>query len=91
MGQAISYRWNHWPALERFLEHGEVELNHNLVENVMHSTAIGKKNWLFFGSAEAATPSAVMDTLIANCRLRGVELHAYLKDVLERLLRMTSR
>ena len=31
MGQAISYALNQWPALERFLEHGEVEIDNNLV------------------------------------------------------------
>jgi transposase len=91
MGQAISYALNQWPTLERFLEHGEVEIDNNLVENAIRPTAIGKKNWLFFGSAEAGQRSAVMYTLIANCRLHGVEPYAYLKDVLERLPRTTNR
>jgi transposase len=42
MGQAISYALNQWPLLERFLEHGEVELDNNLVENAIRPTAIGK-------------------------------------------------
>jgi hypothetical protein len=91
MGQAISYALNQWPTLEPFLEHGEVELDNNLVENAIRPTAIGKKNWLFFGSAEAGQRSAVMYTLVANCRLHGVEPYAYLKDVLERLPRTTNR
>ena len=91
MGQAISYTLNQWPTLERFLEHGEVEIDNNLVENAIRPTAIGKKNWLFFGSAEAGQRSAVMYTLIANCRLHGVEPYAYLKNVLERLPRTTNR
>jgi transposase len=91
MGQAISYALNQWPTLERFLEHGEVEIDNNLVENAIRPTAIGKKNWLFFGSAEAGQRSAVMYTLIANCRLHGVEPYAYLKAVLERLPRTTNQ
>lgn len=91
MGQAISYALNQWPTLERFLEHGEVELDNNLVENAIRPTAIGKKNWLFFGSAEAGQRSAVMYTLVANCRLHGVEPYAYLKAVLERLPRTTNQ
>jgi transposase len=91
MGQAISYALNQWPSLERFLKHGEVEIDNNLVENAIRPTAIGKKNWLFFGSAEAGQRSAVMYTLIANCRLHGVEPYAYLKDVLERLPRTTNQ
>jgi len=91
MGQAISYTLNQWPALERFLEHGEVEIDNNLVENAIRPTAIGKKNWLFFGSEEAGQRSAVMYTLIANCRLHGVEPYTYLKDVLERLPTTTNQ
>jgi transposase len=91
MGQAISYALNQWATLERFLDHGEVEIDNNLVENAIRPTAIGKKNWLFFGSEEAGERSAVIYTLIQNCRMHGVEPYAYLKDVLERLPTMTNQ
>jgi transposase len=91
MGQAIGYALNQWPVLERFLEHGEVEIDNNLVENAIRPTALGKKNWLFFGSEEAGARSAVMYTLIENCRLHGVEPYTYLKDVLERLPTTTNQ
>jgi hypothetical protein len=42
MGQAISYALNQWPTLARFLDHGEVEIDNNLVENAIRPTAIGK-------------------------------------------------
>jgi transposase len=66
-------------------------MRHNLVENAIRPTAVGKKNWLFFGSEEAGQRSAVMYTLIENCRLHGVEPYGYLKDVLQRLPRCTNR
>jgi transposase len=91
MGKAISYAVNQWSNLERFLEHGEVEIDNNKVENAIRPTAIGKKNWLFFGSEEAGERSAVIYTLIENCRMHGVEPYAYLKDVLERLPTMTNQ
>lgn len=91
MGQAIGYTLNQWPALERFLNHGEVEIDNNLVENAIRPTAVGKKNWLFFGSEEAGQRSAVMYTLIENCRMHGVEPYTYLKDLLERLPRTTNQ
>jgi len=91
LGQAIGYALNQWPALARFLDHGEVEIDNNLVENAIRPTALGKKNWLFFGSEEAGQRSAVMYTLIENCRLHGVEPYAYLKDVLQRLPHTTNR
>jgi hypothetical protein len=91
MGQALGYALNQWPALERFLDHGEVEIDNNLVENAIRPTAVGKKNWLFFGSEEAGQRSAVIYTLIENCRLHEVEPYAYLKDVLQRLPHTTNQ
>jgi transposase len=91
MGQAISYALNQWATLERFLDHGEVEIDNNQVENAIRPTAIGKKNWLFFGSEEAGQRSAVLYTLIENCRRHGVEPYTYLKDVLERLPSTTNQ
>jgi hypothetical protein len=77
--------------LARFLEHGEVDLDNNLVENAIRPTPVGKKNWLFFGSEAAGRRNATVYTLIQNCWLHGVEPQAYLKDVLERLPRMTNQ
>jgi hypothetical protein len=91
MGQAIGYALNQWPLLEGFLEYGEVEIDNNLVENAIRPTAVGKKNWLFFGSEEAGQRSAVIYTLIANCRMHGVEPYTYLKDVLQRLPTATNQ
>ena len=71
--------------LSRIVEHGEVEWTNNLVENKIRPTALGKKNFMFFGSEEAGQGNAVVYTLIANCRLHGVEPCEYLKDVLTRL------
>jgi len=90
LGQAICYALNQWPALEGFLAHGEVEVDNNLVENAIRPTAVGRKNWLIFDSAEAGTRNAVVFTLVQNCRMHGVNPYEYLNDVRERLPRMTN-
>jgi transposase len=91
MGEAISYALNQWPAFERFLEHGEVEIDNNLVENAIRPTTVGKKNWLFFGSDQPGARNAVVFTLIDNCRMHGVDPCGYLENVLEQLPRTTNR
>ena len=48
-------------------------------------TAVGKKNWLFFGHAEAGERSAIIYTIIESCRRLGIDPYAYLRDVLTRL------
>src|SRR6185437_2756741 len=53
MGKAIDYALGQWPSLQLFLEDGRLEIDNNLCENAIRPTAVGKKNWLFIGEAEA--------------------------------------
>ena len=77
LGEAIGYILNQWPAPARIVEHGKVEWTNNLVENKIRPTALGKKNWMFFGSEGAGERNAIVYTLIANCRLHGIEPRDY--------------
>ena len=79
------------PGLEVYLEDGRIEIDNNGVENAIRPTALGKKNWLFIGEADAGDRGAILYTIIESCRRRGVEPFAYLKDVLTRLPRMTNK
>jgi transposase len=60
------------------------------VENAIRPTAVGKKNWLFIGEAEAGHRGAILYTLVESCRRRGIEPLAYLRDALTRLPKMTT-
>jgi transposase len=91
LGGAIDYALGQWPTLEVYLDDGRVELDNNLVENAIRPTALGKKNWLFIGDADAGQRSAIIYTIIENCRRRGLDPFAYLRDVLTRLPHMTNR
>ena len=88
MGRAITYVLDQWPALERFLEDGRLEIDNNTVENAIRPTAVGKKNWLFIGAAEAGQRGAILYTIVESCRRRGLDPLAYLRDVLTRLPKM---
>jgi len=85
MGQAIAYTLNLWPLLGVYLNDGRVEIDQNLVENAIRPTALGKKNWLFIGDAEAGQRSAILYTVVECCRRRGLDPYAYLRDILTRL------
>ena len=91
LGSAMDYALNQWPTLEVFFKDGRVEIDNNLVENAIRPTAIGKKNWLFIGQAEAGERSAIIYTVIESCRRRELNPYAYLKDVLTRLPNMTNK
>ena len=70
---------------------GYVQIDETPVENAIRPTAIGKKNWLFIGEAEAGQRSAILFTIIEACRSRGIDLQTYLRYVLTRLPTMTNR
>ena len=91
MGKAVAYTLTLWPHLQEFLEDGRVEIDNNQVENAIRPTAIGKKNWLFIGEADAGQTSAILFTIIEACRSRQIDPWEYLRDVLTRLPSMTNR
>ena len=90
LGLAIEYALGQWQTLDVYLADGKVEIDNNLVENAIRPTALGKKNWLFMGDADAGDRGAIPYTVIESCRRRGIAPYAYLKDVLTRLPKMTN-
>ena len=90
LGSALDYTLGQWSTLEVYLTDGRIEIDNNLVENAIRPTALGKKNWLFIGEAQAGERSAILYTVIESCRRRGLDPYAYLRDVLTRLPRMTN-
>ena len=91
LGTAIDYALGQWRSLEIYLADGRVEIDNNLVENAIRPTAIGKKNWLFVGEADAGQRSAIIYTVIETCRRQGLNPYQYLREVLSRLPNMTNR
>ena len=91
LGAAIGYALGLWDELVRFRDDGRLEIDNNLVENAVRPTAIGKKNWLFIGHPEAGERSAILYTLLENCRRLGINPQEYLLDVLTRLPLMTNQ
>ena len=85
MGKAVSYTLSRMKELTKYCDKGLLEIDNNSVENSIRPTAVGKKNWLFIGHPEAGDRSAVLYTIIENCKRRGINPQEYLKDVLTRL------
>jgi transposase len=87
LGKALTYLTNQRQALERFLEDGRLPLDNTVVEREMRPVALGRKNWLFAGSYEAAERLADGLTVIATARMHGVDPVAYLAWLLPQLAR----
>lgn len=84
LGQAISYTLTRWKGLCAYAQHGQIEIDNNLVENAIRPLAIGRKNYLFAGSHEAAEMTAAMYSFMATCKKNAVNELEWLTDVFER-------
>jgi transposase len=85
MREAFTYALNQWQALCRYTEAGFLTIDNNWAEREMKQIAIGRKNWLQFGSPQGGKTAAILYTFTSTCRRLSVEPWAYLRDTLTRL------
>lgn len=71
--------------LSRFLEDGAVPLDNNVCERAIKNVVMGRKSWLFAGSLMAGERAVQIMSLLEAVKRNGLEPHARLKDVLQRL------
>jgi Transposase IS66 family/IS66 C-terminal element len=83
-GKAIDYSLKRWSALTRFLDDGRLCMSNNAAERELGAIPVGRRNWTFAGSDEGARRAAAIYTLIATAKLKDVDPHAWLADVLAR-------
>ena len=79
---AVHYALAQWTALTRFLEDGRLGLDNNIAERMLRLAAVGRKNYMFFGSDAGGHRAAVIYSLVASCKLIGLDPFAYLRDVI---------
>ena len=79
---ALGYAVRQRDALRRVLEDGRLKMDNNASERALRPIAAGRKSWLFFGSDDHASAAANLFSLLASCRLHGLEPEAYLRDVI---------
>jgi uncharacterized coiled-coil protein SlyX len=82
IASALGYVLNQEIALRRFLEDGRLRLENNGAERALRTIAVARKAWLFFGSDDHASAAANLFSLIASCKLHGLDPEAYLADVI---------
>jgi transposase len=87
IAEALGYALNNWAALVRYTEAGFLAIDNNVAEREMKRIAIGRKNWLFVGSATGGRTAAVLYSFTSTCARLQIEPWAYLQDVLTRLPR----
>lgn len=85
LGEALNYALNQWEEFALYLEDGRIDIDNNKIENAIRPAKLGLKNYLFFGSAEAGKSSALIYTLLANCKAEGIDPERYLAKAIKRL------
>ena len=79
--KALNYTANHWSALRRFLDDGHVPISNNFTELQIRHIALGRNNWLFFGSEPDALVACTWLSLVASAKLHGLDPEQYLRDL----------
>ena len=78
---AFGYAVRQKGALRRYLDDGRLLMDNNVSERELRAIAVGRKNWLFVGSDDHAQATANLFSLIASCKLHGLDPEAYLRDL----------
>ena len=83
IGEAVTYTLGRWDALQRYAEHGVLEIDNNFTEQPVRPVALARKNWLFFARGTGGRRAATIFLLIHRYKELGIDPFAYLKGVLD--------
>jgi len=84
-GRAVRYALKNWTALTRYCEDGDLAIDNNATERAIRGVAVGRNNWVFFGSDEGGKTSAVLRSFTASCQRAGIDPWRWFQDVLRRI------
>jgi transposase len=90
---AVTYAKNRWQHLSGYAKtgFGHVHIDNNRMEDKFRPTKVGLRNYLFIGHPAAGWRSAVVYTVVANCKLVGVNPENYIAWVLPKLAAATNK
>ena len=83
--KAIYYTCQRWEGLSAYAQDGQLEIDNNWVENTIRPIALGRKNYMFAGSDDAAQNLAVLYSLVNTCRKNNINVFTYLHWILKKV------
>jgi transposase len=86
IGKAMAYTMTRWEQLSNYLLDGLLEIDNNAVENIIRPVALGRKNYLFAGSHQAAQRAAMIYSLLAMAKKAEVNPYEWLKYVFDHIM-----
>lgn len=69
MGKAIAYDYSLYSRLSRYVMDGRYQIDNNMAENAVQPLALGRKNYLFCRTHEAAYHTSIIYSLLGTCKL----------------------
>jgi transposase len=84
--EAIGYFCGLIPYLKNYTQNAYARLDNNVAERAVRPLAIGRKNWLFFGSPDGGEAGAILFSLVQTCRGLGINPRDYLEDIMRRIM-----
>lgn len=85
IGKAMGYMLKRKERMMHYLTDGQLAIDTNPIENAIRPIAVGRKNYLFAGSHDAAQRAAIFYSLFACCKMNEVEPLEWMTDVMQRL------
>ena len=82
VSKALGYALRQEAPLRRFLDDPRLKLDNNGAERAIRPIATGRKNWMFFGSDDHAQAAANLFSLVASCKLHGLDPELYLTELI---------
>jgi transposase len=82
IGKAFAYCIARWDNLMNYLKDGNLEIDSNEIENAIRPLALGRKNYLFAGSHEAAENIAMYYSFFATCKKHDIHPQKWLAYVI---------
>ena len=80
--RALGYAKNQEQELRRVLLDGRLPLDNTRSERALRKVVVGRKNWMFYGSDVHAEAAAAVFSIVASCRLHGLDPELYLDEVM---------
>jgi len=84
--KALNYFYGLQTHLKNYLSDPYARMDNNVAERALRPLAVGRKNWLFFGSANGGRAAVVLLSLVQTCRGLGINPREYLEDIFKRFM-----
>jgi hypothetical protein len=83
LGKAAKYILNQEEPLRVFISDHRIPITNNAAERALRPVAVGRNNWLFFGSPKGGAVASALYSIMLSCRALGVNPEAYLTHIIK--------